>query len=54
MKQEPAGTPSLLDDLDSRQDEVLHQLDALNLRVEAVLREFAGPMAQPAPPTAVG
>ena len=54
MRQETACIPSLLDELDSRQDEVLHQLDALNHRIEAVLREFAGPTADTCPPTVEG
>ena len=54
MRQEPACIPSLLDELDSRQNEVLHQLDALNHRIETVLREFAGQMAEVFPPKVEG
>lgn len=31
---------TLLEEIDSRQDELLTQLDSLNMRIESVLREF--------------
>lgn len=37
---DPEARPSLLEDLDRRQDEVLQQLDELNARTEALIREF--------------
>ncbi len=36
-----SSSQTLLEELDLRQDEVLAQLDALNLRIEQVLRECA-------------
>jgi hypothetical protein len=46
-----ATGPSLLEELDGRQDELLDELDRLNTRIEQVLREclsFRGDAAAPA------
>ncbi len=40
MPNEP-NRPSLLEELDAKQNEVLEQLDALNGRIEAVLRDWS-------------
>lgn len=37
---DPAGQPTLLEELDERQDEVLTQLDDLNARIEKLLEEY--------------
>jgi hypothetical protein len=37
--------PNLADELDALQDQVLAQLDLLNQRIEAVIKEFAPPTA---------
>jgi hypothetical protein len=37
------GEEDVRSELDARQDEVLHFLDELNDRIEAVMREFAPP-----------
>jgi hypothetical protein len=37
---ETAPQPTLLDELDERQDEVLAQLDELNERIERLLAEY--------------
>jgi regulator of replication initiation timing len=37
---ETATSPTLLDELDERQDEVLAQLDQLNARIEKLLEEY--------------
>ncbi len=34
--------PTLLDELDARQNDVLDQLDELNRRIELLLAEFSG------------
>ena len=44
MQREPGQQPTLLDELDARQDDVLDQLDDLNHRIESLLREFTGPV----------
>lgn len=44
MRQAPPDAPTLLDELDSRQDELLSQLDELNRRIEDVLRDFTAAM----------
>jgi len=41
MSNEAPG-PSLLAELDSRQDELLDELDALNGRIEGVIKEWSG------------
>ena len=37
-----APRPTLLEELDHRQDDVLQQLDDLNAQVESLIREFTG------------
>jgi len=39
--------PTLLDRLDQEQDEVIRQLDALNMRIEDVLKQFGGDREPP-------
>ncbi|MCA9186391.1 MAG: hypothetical protein R3E01_26460 [Pirellulaceae bacterium] len=41
MPQPEIVSPSLIDDLDARQDDVLRQLDELNARIESVLAEWS-------------
>lgn len=43
MPETPPSHPTLLDELDARQNDVLNQLDELNGRVERLLREFSQP-----------
>ena len=43
MPETPPTHPTLLDELDARQNDVLNQLDDLNGRVERLLREFSQP-----------
>jgi hypothetical protein len=43
---------SLLDELDTRQDELLEQIDQLNCRLELLLTQFAAAPADPLPPPA--
>jgi len=45
--------PQTLDQLESRQDEVLRQLDELNLRLETVLAEWLVRLKLPEPRRAV-
>jgi prefoldin subunit 5 len=40
---------TLLDELDTRQDQVMAQLDELNQRIEQLLREFTQPQQAAAP-----
>ena len=40
---------TLLEELDARQDEVLEQLDALNERIESLLKECLGDRSEDAP-----
>jgi len=49
----PTTAPSLLEELDARQNEVLQQLDELNRRIEDLLRQHGARVAPPsveAPP----
>jgi len=39
---ESSPPPTLLDRLDQEQDDVIRQLDALNSRIEEVLKQFGG------------
>ena len=40
-RQHDPSTPSLLEELDAKQNEVLDQLEALNGRIEAVIHEWS-------------
>jgi hypothetical protein len=52
MSDSPLATPMLIADLETRQDEVLRELDELIARLERVLAPYGAPLAspQPAPP----
>jgi hypothetical protein len=45
--------PTFLDELDERQDDVLRQLDELNVRIEALLIDWA-PLRDPPDPVRAG
>ena len=45
---DPARQLTVIDEIDNRQNEVLNQLDALNARVEELLKECV-PSHEPAP-----
>ena len=47
MNDEPGFHYSLLDELDARQNEVLAELDALNVRVKQLLDEYTKPKQLP-------
>jgi hypothetical protein len=48
MNARTPSAPTMLDELEARQDEVLVQLEALNARLEQVLAEFAPAKSSPA------
>jgi hypothetical protein len=40
MQSQPSSQPTLLEQLDARQNDVLAELDALNQRIEQVLKQW--------------